>query len=287
MKKVIIIGSGLAGIATSIRLKYLGYDVQVFENNEYPGGKISSFKLGSYRFDAGPSLLTMPHFIDELFELFDENPKEHFLYKKKNISCKYYWEDGVVINAFSDKLKFSKELEDKLGVDSKTILNYLDKAKKKYDLTKSIFLEKSLHKIKTFFSKDVLKGLLNLNLFQINQSLNQVNLSELKEPHLIQLFNRFATYNGSSPYKTPGMMTLIQHLEQYYGTFVAKNGMVDITNSLFKLAKNQGVKFHFNNFVTEILVSNNQAIGVSVGEKNIFPTVLSLIWMWYLLIESY
>ena len=126
MKKVIIIGSGLAGIATSIRLKYLGYDVQVFENNEYPGGKISSFKLGSYRFDAGPSLLTMPHFIDELFELFDENPKEHFLYKKKNISCKYYWEDGVVINAFSDKLKFSKELEDKLGVDSKTILNYLD-----------------------------------------------------------------------------------------------------------------------------------------------------------------
>ena len=270
MKKVIIIGSGIAGIATSIRLKSLGYDVQVFESNQYPGGKLSSFKLGPYRFDSGPSLLTMPHFIDELFELFNENSKEHFLYKKKNISCKYYWEDGIVLNAFSDKLRFSKEVEDKLGVDSKTLLNYLDKAKKKYDLTKSIFLEKSLHKLKTFFSKDVLKGLLNLNIFQINQSLNQVNLRELKEPHLVQLFNRFATYNGSSPYKTPGMMTLIQHLEQEYGTFVAKNGMVDIANSLYRLAKNQGVKFYFNNFVTEILVSNNQAIGISVGKKKYF-----------------
>jgi|TARA_B110000914_G_scaffold135879_1_gene118819 diapolycopene oxygenase len=270
LKKVIIIGSGIAGIATSIRLKSLGYDVQVFESNQYPGGKLSSFKLGPYRFDSGPSLLTMPHFIDELFELFNENSKEHFLYKKKNISCKYYWEDGIVLNAFSDKLRFSKEVEDKLGVDSKTLLNYLDKAKKKYDLTKSIFLEKSLHKLKTFFSKDVLKGLLNLNIFQINQSLNQVNLRELKEPHLVQLFNRFATYNGSSPYKTPGMMTLIQHLEQEYGTFVAKNGMVDIANSLYRLAKNQGVKFYFNNFVTEILVSNNQAIGISVGKKKYF-----------------
>jgi len=270
LKKAIIIGSGIAGIATSLRLKALGYDVQVFESNEYPGGKLTSFKLGPYRFDSGPSLLTMPHFIDELFDLFNEDPKDRFLYKKKDISCNYYWEDGIILNAFSDKLKFSKEVEDKLGVNSQSVLNYLNKAKRKYDLTKTIFLEKSLHKLKTFFSKDVLVGLLNLNMFQINKSLNDVNLTELKEPHLVQLFNRFATYNGSSPYKTPGMMTLIQHLEQEYGTFVAKNGMVDITNSLFKLAKKQGVEFHFNTLVTEILVLNNKAIGVGVGSKEYF-----------------
>ena len=114
-----------------------------------------------------------------------------------------------------------------------------------------------------------------------------MNLSELKEPHLVQLFNRFATYNGSSPYKTPGMMTLIQHLEQEYGTFVAKNGMVDITNSLFKLAKKQGVEFYFNNFVTEILVSNNKAIGVGVGSKEYFSDCVFLIWILFLLIEIY
>ena len=168
------------------------------------------------------------------------------------------------------RLRFSKEVEDKLGVKESIVSTYLLKAKRKYDLTKSMFLEQSLHKLKTYFSKDLLIGLFNVFSFQINKTLNQVNESELKEPHLVQLFNRFATYNGSSPYKTPGMMTLVQHLEQEYGTFVAKKGMVDITNSLFKLAKKQGVEFYFNNFVTEILVSNNKAIGVGVGSKKYF-----------------
>ena len=78
MKKAIIIGSGVAGLASALRLKSIGYDVVVFENNNYPGGKLSSFNLGDYRFDAGPSLLTMPHFIDELFQLFDEDPSKNF-----------------------------------------------------------------------------------------------------------------------------------------------------------------------------------------------------------------
>ena len=68
-KKVIIVGSGIAGIATSIRLAKKGYEVTVFEANAYPGGKLSAFNLGAYRFDAGPSLFTMPQFVEELFEL--------------------------------------------------------------------------------------------------------------------------------------------------------------------------------------------------------------------------
>ena len=170
--------------------------------------------LGSYRFDAGPSLLTMPHFIDELFDLFNENPRDHFNYKKKDISCKYFWDDGIKLNAYSDKSKFTNEINKVLGVNEELVLNYLLKAKRKYELTKSMFLEQSLHKLKTYFNKDLLNGLFNIFSFQINKTLNQVNVSELKEPHLVQLFNRFATYNGSSPYKTPGMMTLVQHLEQ-------------------------------------------------------------------------
>ena len=98
MKKAIIIGSGVGGLATALRLKAQGLDVLVFENNSYPGGKLSSFNLGQYRFDAGPSLLTMPHYIDELFELFNENPKDYFNYKRKDISCKYFWEDLSLIH---------------------------------------------------------------------------------------------------------------------------------------------------------------------------------------------
>ena len=265
MKKAIIIGSGVGGLATALRLKAQGLDVVVFENNSYPGGKLSSFNLGQYRFDAGPSLLTMPHYIDELFELFNENPKDYFNYKRKDISCKYFWEDKTVLNAYSDKNKFINEINKVLKVDKNIITKYLLKAKKKYDLTKNIFLEQSLHKIKTYLSSDLLKGIFNLYIFQINKTLDTVNQDELKEPHLVQLFNRFATYNGSSPFKTPGMMTLIQHLEQEYGTFVSEKGMINISKSIFDLAKRNGVKFEFNKLVNEIVVKNNKVVGVKVN----------------------
>ncbi len=265
MKKAIIIGSGVGGLATALRLKAQGLDVLVFENNSYPGGKLSSFNLGQYRFDAGPSLLTMPHYIDELFELFNENPKDYFNYKRKDISCKYFWEDKTVLNAYSDKNKFINEINKVLKVDKNIITKYLLKAKKKYDLTKNIFLEQSLHKIKTYISSDLIKGIFNLYIFQINKTLDTVNQDELKEPHLVQLFNRFATYNGSSPFKTPGMMTLIQHLEQEYGTFVSEKGMINISKSIFDLAKRNGVKFEFNKLVNEIVVKNNKVVGVKVN----------------------
>ena len=268
MKKAIIIGSGIGGIATALRLRSMNYDVTVFENNNYPGGKLASFDLGPYRFDAGPSLLTMPHFIDELFVLFNENPRDYFNYKKKDISCKYFWDDGTKLNAYSEKSKFINEINKVLGVKESTISTYLLNAKRKYDLTKSMFLEQSLHKLKTYLSKDLLIGLCNVFSFQINKTLNQVNELELKEPHLVQLFNRFATYNGSSPYKTPGMMTLVQHLEQEYGTYVSDKGMNNITKSLYDLALRQGIDFKFNSFVSQILVSGKRAIGVSVGEES-------------------
>jgi len=268
LKKAIIIGSGIGGIATALRLRSMNYNVTVFENNNYPGGKLASFDLGPYRFDAGPSLLTMPHFIDELFILFNENPRDYFNYKKKDISCKYFWDDGTKLNAYSEKSKFINEINKVLGVKESTVSTYLLKAKKKYDLTKSMFLEQSLHKLKTYLSKDLLIGLYNVFSFQINKTLNQVNELELKEPHLVQLFNRFATYNGSSPYKTPGMMTLVQHLEQEYGTYVSDKGMNNITKSLYDLALRQGIDFKFNSFVSQILVSGKRAIGVSVGEES-------------------
>jgi len=268
LKKAIIIGSGIGGIATALRLRSMNYDVTVFENNNYPGGKLASFDLGPYRFDAGPSLLTMPHFIDELFDLFNENPRDYFNYKKKDISCRYFWDDGIKLNAYSEKSKFINEINKVLGVKESTISTYLLNAKRKYDLTKSMFLEQSLHKLKTYLSKDLLIGLCNVFSFQINKTLNQVNELELKEPHLVQLFNRFATYNGSSPYKTPGMMTLVQHLEQEYGTYVSDKGMNNITKSLYDLALRQGIDFKFNSFVSQILVSGKRAIGVSVGEES-------------------
>ena len=271
MNKAIIVGSGIAGIASSIRLAKKGYLVKVFEANSFPGGKIHSFEKSGYRFDGGPSLFTMPQFVDELFELCGENPKDHFSYTKKEIACNYFWEDGKKLVAYGNKQDFINEVHEKLGVPKKKLINYFDRSKKKYDLTAPIFLEKSLHKLKTFISKETVNAMFHLGKYDIFKSLHELNKETLEEPHLIQLFDRFATYNGSNPYKTSGMMSVINHLEQHYGTFLPKKGMVSIARSLVELAKRQGVEFVYNTCVDEIVVKNNKVLGVK-SERHFYSS---------------
>ena len=262
MKKVIVIGSGIAGLAVSIRLALKGYNVQVFEQNSYPGGKLSSFSIKDYRFDAGPSLFTMPHLVTELFKLAGEDVKNYFEFSKKEIACNYFWQDGTSFKAYGERKKFLKEVEEIFNEPQYNVDQYLKKAKKKYDLTSSLFLEQSLHKLKTFISLDTLKALFQLKTFELQKSLHQANTQSFSSPHLIQLFDRYATYNGSDPYQTSGIMTLIQHLESAYGTFVPKKGMVSITESLFGLAKRLGVKFSFETGVKEIKVKLGVVSGI-------------------------
>jgi phytoene desaturase len=266
MKKAIVVGAGIGGLATSIRLACQGFQVDVFEGNAYPGGKLAAFSLGKYRFDAGPSLFTMPHFVSELFELAGENPTEHFAYKKKEIACQYFWEDGVRLTAYGDRNKLVNEIEKQLNVPPETVLTYLENAQRKYERTQSLFLEQSLHKLSTYLSKDTLKGMVHYRSFEIGKSLHEVNQKHLKEPHLVQMYDRYATYNGSSPYKTPGIMTLVQHLEQHYGTFIPKKGMEDISQSVYQLALRKGVRFHFNTQVSEIVIKQKKAKGVVAND---------------------
>jgi phytoene dehydrogenase-like protein len=105
-----VIGSGIGGLAIAVRLALKGYKVSVYESNSSPGGKAAEFSSNGYRFDKGPSLLTMPEKIDELFVLAGKSPKDYFKYTKLNESCRYFYNDGVVIKAYSKPIKFSEEI---------------------------------------------------------------------------------------------------------------------------------------------------------------------------------
>jgi phytoene desaturase len=265
MPSAIIIGAGIAGLATALRLRAAGMDVIVFEANDYPGGKLHAFVLKEYRFDAGPSLLTMPELITELFELFGEQANEFFEYDRKDSICNYFWEDGRQFTVPANRELFAKNAEAKFGIQASLLLNYLKNGQRKYELTAPLFLEKSLHKISTYLSVDTLKAISQLSKMDIGISLNSLNQAGIKEPHLVQLFNRYATYNGSSPYKTPGIMSMIPHLELHLGTYFPKGGMHNITKSLYQLAVRQGIQFHFNQKVDQIIVKNERAVGISVN----------------------
>lgn len=274
MKKVIIIGSGIAGISTSIRLRRKGYEVDVYEANSYPGGKLTSFTQDGFRFDAGPSLFTLPNLVEELFELFDERAATFFQYKKKQVVCNYFWEDGMTFSADANPQRFIQEASECFGVAAEKISAYLDKSKRKYQLTAPIFLEQSLHKVSTYLSGSTIKALWHTGMMDITRDLNAVNHAYLGEPHLVQLFNRYATYNGSSPYKTPGIMSMIPHLEMHIGTFFPKGGMQSISSSLYEFACKKGVQFHFSKAVDRILVQNKRATGVKVEGQDILADVV-------------
>lgn len=288
MQRVAVIGSGIGGLAAALRLRKKGYEVSVFEANSYPGGKLHAVDLQGYRFDLGPSLFTMPHLVDELYEIFGQDPRDYLNYSRKEILCNYFWDDGTEFKAEADMDLFARSAAKLFSESELEIKEYLNKNKKKYDLTSGLFLEKSLHKKETYLSSDTLRALAGLTKLDVFKSLNQVNKAQFQHPKLIQLFNRYATYNGSSPYKTPGIMTMIPHLEMFFGTYFPDGGMHRIVMGLYELAVEKGIEFHFNTKAEEIIVQNGRACGVRtsnglhnaeivVSNMDIFPTYKELL----------
>ena len=286
MKTAIVIGAGIGGLATALRLHKQGFKVQVFEKNDYAGGKLHAIRQDGYRFDLGPSLFTLPHLIDDLLDLFP-NSKVPFSYKTKQTACHYFWEDGTVFKASTDNQKFVETAAKTFSEDQNTIETYLCKSKKKYQLTKSLFLEKSLHKVATYLSLDTVKALINAPFLGISNTLDEEN-QVFKNPKLTQLFNRYATYNGSSPYQTPGIMSMIPHLELGLGTYYPHGGMHRISQSLFELAQEVGIEFRFRESVTQINHHKKKVTAVTtengsyktdlvVSNMDIYPTYKKLI----------
>ena len=272
-RSAIIIGSGVAGIASAIRLAVQGFDVSVFEKNDKPGGKLSAFEKDGFKFDSGPSLFTQPQNIEELFTLANEPIEKYFTYKKIDIACKYFYENGKEINAYTDANLFATELQTTVNENPETVKKYLSTSEKIYNNIGAIFLNYSLHKKSTWFHYRFFKGLKTLKFSYIFSSLNNYN-KKFKAKETQQIFNRYATYNGSNPFKAPAMLSLIPHLEQNQGTFFPKGGMVNITNALYKLAIKKGVKFHFGANVQNVICPAKTAKGIVVNNQNIYADVV-------------
>jgi phytoene desaturase len=272
--KAVVIGAGIGGIATAIRLAHKGYDTHIFESSTRPGGKLRSLTLGKYRFDMGPSLFTMPHWVDELFRLCGEDPRTHFNYNKLPVVCKYFWEDGTCFGVPADADEFAVKAAAIFGLSAEKIKEHLALSADLYNLTASTFLERSLHQVKTWMRKDVLHTLTQVHKLHLGKTLNELHVNSLKDHKLVQLFNRYATYNGSSPYRAPALMHVIPHLENHFGAWFPERGMYGIVEALFGLAKRKGVTFHFNTPVQGIVIKNKKAIGIATLKGDILSDVV-------------
>ncbi len=271
MKNAGIIGAGIAGLAVAIRLARSGWDVDVFEQAGNAGGKLNEFSLDGFRFDTGPSLFTLPHL---LYELLDDDLRIPI--RKLEVVTRYFYEDGIVINAFADPERFAAEVAEKSSDSQSAVLRYLKKAALIYRITSPVFIFNSLHRLKKLLTLGNLKRALQLPRIQATSNFHTKNSSAFSDPRIIQLFDRFATYNGSNPFAAPATLQVIAHLEHNLGAYFPEKGMYAIVEVLQQQAERLAVQFHFSTPVELVLAGKQGPKTLMIdGQQRDFDLLVS------------
>ncbi len=270
MKKICIAGAGIGGLAAAIRLARAGFEVHVFEQKPEAGGKMAEIKGSGYRFDAGPSLFTMPHYVDRLLD-----PDIHFSYHKLDTLCHYFFPDGNFFPCPAEEESFVSNAAAVFGEKTESLQKHLNYSKYLYKITAPVFLEKSLHRLSTYTHKNGIRGIVNLPFIGIFRSMHAANSKRFRNRNLVQLFDRYATYNGSNPWKAPSTLNVIPHLEMGMGAYMPKGGMISIARALQKQAIRLGVHFHFKHTVSAIRKDSSRITGIVANDTEI-PTDLLL-----------
>ena len=265
MKHAIVVGAGIGGLASSILLANKGYRVTVLEKNSTVGGKMQQYEADGYRFDTGPSLLTMPFLLEKVFESSGESLTDYLEYSELDPLCRYFYPDHTIFDNYSDREKSKKEIAKFAPKDVKLYDRFLKRSKKIYERTADAFLFNPLYQLSDFTTVNFLNLLRIDALSTVSQKVDRMFYSS----YLKQFFKRFTTYNGSSPYRAPATLNVIPHVELDQGGYYVHGGMYKIAKSLEKLALKQGVQFSLNSPVEQIQTENDLVKGVRLksGEK--------------------
>lgn len=256
--KTAIIGAGIGGMAAAIRLRVQGHSVTVYEKNERPGGKISEIRIDGFRFDTGPSLFTLPQLAEELFCMCGEQITDHLPYIKLDTNCKYFYPDGSKLMFYHSKELLSKELNEKHIKDPESVFKRLEQSEEVYVLSAPVFLFSDFHKLSNFSTPPYKKITTKLYRLDFMRSMHKANKHDFADSRLVKIFDRYATYNGSNPYRAPATLNMIAHLENNIGAFFPERGMYAIADELYKLALRQGVEFRLNEKAEKIIVLNKK-----------------------------
>jgi phytoene desaturase len=246
-----VIGAGIAGLSSAIRLAAKGVHVTVLEQQDTYGGKMGVWEQDGYRYDTGPSLFTMPQYVNELLTI-DGKSDVTFEYDELENIGNYFWEDGTQMTATKDVEQLKDEFLKQLSEPKENIDAYLADSKIKFEITNHVFLEKSLHKLKTYLSWGTVKSFFRLSKVDIFKNMNAQNELRFNNPKTVQFFNRYATYNGSNPYQASATLNVIPHYEFGFGAFFPKKGIRSIADALCQKAIHLGVIFQFSTQVSKV-----------------------------------
>ncbi len=264
-----VIGAGLGGLACAARLAAAGWTVDLYERRVETGGKAGSVRIGGYRFDTGPSLFTMRHVFEELFADCGERMDDHLSLIPLDRICGYRFADGTELSSWADVRRFGQELAEKTGERPDALARYLAFGKGIWDISSELFLERSLHEAATWLSRKAAGSMLQSWRMGLLSTLHGSGRRFFRDPRTVQLFDRYATYNGSDPYRAPGTLAIIPWVEYGLGAWAVRGGIRAVPDALTALAARCGVRMHRECPVERIVAENGRAAGVGVGGERI------------------
>ncbi|MBI4026427.1 MAG: phytoene desaturase [Verrucomicrobia bacterium] len=251
----IIIGSGLGGMATAIRLARDQWKVKVLEKNSRVGGKLDCHSKEGFLWDVGPTLVTMPFVLRDLFEYAGHDIEDYLELLSVDPVCRYFYPDGKVINAWANFHHFQIEVARREKDHGEALEGFMRYARSIYDLSVEAHLFRPPQTALGYLAPRFLKQAHHLPRLFGRKSMAEVVERHFKDPHIRQLFLRYATTRGSSPYRIPAAFNIIPYVEMQGGGWYIRGGMYLLAEAMEKCARDLGVEFLVGAEVSEITLT--------------------------------
>jgi phytoene desaturase len=257
-KPIVVIGAGIGGLSAAIRLAAAGERVVVFEQNDAPGGKMHEVRAGGFRWDTGPSVITMRHVFADLFAAAGCRLEDYLTFRQVEPVTRYFWPDGALLDATRDWPRMAEQIAAIDERDVEGYARYLAYAARVHRTTGPVFIYGPRPSLATVREMAPLDALRLEPWLGMDASIRR----HLHSPHLRQFFGRFATYVGASPYLAPATLGVISHVEMTQGVWYPEGGVFGIAVALEKLARELGVEVQLKTGVSQVEVKGGRARGV-------------------------
>ncbi|MCY0901035.1 MAG: phytoene desaturase family protein [Firmicutes bacterium] len=270
MKRTAVVGAGIGGLCTAILLAMRGQTVEVFEKNDVAGGKLWGFEAEGFRFSYGPSTLTMPWLFTEMAEQSGLGA-DILPYRRLPILHRNIFADGRSIDACESVSSMQQQIRAFSDADAAAWPHYLRDANRLYDLAMRHFFTRSFTRLREFASLPLLRAVLAT---RPQRSLSGYHRLFFKDPQVLMLVDRYATYVGSDPTRAPATLGMIGHIEYGTGVHYLPGGTVGLIHALLKICERLEVDVHTSSPVSEIVIRNGIARGLRVrGETVPFDAI--------------
>ena len=260
MPGVAVVGAGIGGLAASIVLASHGLPVTLFERQPTPGGKMRQLAVGNALIDAGPTVLTMKSVFEELFEACGEHFASHVELTRAAILARHAWSDTERLDLHAERAQSADAIGRFAGAaEARGFLAFADHAASIWRTLEPTFIRAQRPTVAGLTARAGPRALAGIRPFT---TLATALAQHFRDPRLRQLFGRYATYCGSSPYRAPATLMLVAHLESQ-GVWRVRGGMHALASALANLAVRQGVTIRYDHEVAAIRVANGRAEGVT------------------------